>query len=65
MQVHLKYNDNTADTIYNQVIELPERQAFALTGVPRANANPYQVNLQVGGIPVIGNSYRISVSGCS
>lgn len=65
VQMHLKYNDDSADTVYNQLTGLPERRAFAITGTPRTNANPYQVNLQVGGVPVIGNSYRVSVSACS
>jgi len=65
IQMNLKYNNETADTVYNQVTGLPEKQSFSVTGSPRANANPYQVNLQVGGIPVIGNSYKISVSACS
>ncbi|MGI0486733.1 hypothetical protein ACN4EK_14935 [Pantanalinema rosaneae CENA516] len=65
VQMNLKYNDDTADTVYNQVTGLPERQTFSIAGIPRASANPYQVNVQVGGVPVIGNSYRVSVSGCS
>ncbi|HIK18900.1 MAG TPA: hypothetical protein IGS53_26950 [Leptolyngbyaceae cyanobacterium M33_DOE_097] len=65
VQMNLKYNNETADTVYNQVAELPERQPFSVTGASRPNANPYQVNLQVGGVPVIGNAYRVSVSACS
>lgn len=65
IQMNLKYNDETADTVYNQVTGLAEGRAVAITGAPRANANPYQINLQIGGVPVLGNAYRVSVSACN
>ncbi|QZZ18721.1 hypothetical protein J5X98_14705 [Leptothermofonsia sichuanensis E412] len=64
LQMNLKYRDNTADTVYNRIARLPERKTYSISGTPRINANPYQVNVQVGGVPVIGNSYVVSVSGC-
>lgn len=65
LQMNLKYRDDTADTVYNRVAGLPERKNYFISGAPRTNTNPYQVNVQVGGIPVVGNSYVLSVSGCS
>lgn len=65
VQMNLKYNNETADTVYNRVTRLPERRSISITGSSRSNANPYQVNLQVGGVPVIGNSYRVSVAACN
>jgi hypothetical protein len=64
VQMNLKYSDDTADTVFEQVTRLPEGETFTVTGTPRVSDGPYQVNLRVGGIPVIGNSYRVSVLGC-
>jgi len=64
VQMNLKYADDTADTVYNQTASLLEGRALSLVGLPRTDADPYQVNLQVGGVRAIGNAYRLSVVGC-
>ncbi|MBL1177522.1 hypothetical protein [Pantanalinema sp. GBBB05] len=63
--MYLKYADNTADKVFEQEISLQDNQAYTVQGRPRrANLAPYQVNLFIGGIPVVGNSYTATVSGC-
>jgi hypothetical protein len=64
IQMSLKYPNNTADRIYNQKKSLRDSQTLTIVGSPRLDANPYQVNLSIGGIPVVGNAYKLSVSGC-
>jgi hypothetical protein len=63
VQMALKYNNNTSDQVYNQTVKLPERKPFTISGVKRANATPYQVNVSVGGLAATGNSYTVSVCG--
>jgi hypothetical protein len=62
--MYLKYNDGTADKVYDQTATLAKNRALTISGTRRLNANPYQVNLFVGGIPVVGNSYTAAVAGC-
>lgn len=65
LQMNLKYNNDTADQVYNQgSVALAERQPFRFSGVPRQGSNPYQVNVLVGGVSALGNSYTLSVVGC-
>ncbi|WP_421654749.1 hypothetical protein [Leptothermofonsia sp. ETS-13] len=65
VQVSLKYNDNSADKVFDQTLKLPQNRSYRITGSPRLNANPYQVNLFVGGLSAVGNSYTASVVGCN
>lgn len=65
VQMSLKYNDGSVDKVFDQTLNLPQNRLYRITGSPRVNANPYQVNLSIGGIPVVGNSYTVSVSGCN
>lgn len=63
--MYLKYADNTADKVFEQEVSLQDNQTYTVQGRPRrANLTPYQVNLFIGGIPVVGNSYTATVSGC-
>lgn len=64
IQMFLKYNNETADKVYDQTIKLQQGKPFTIPGTPRTNAIPYQVNLKVGGVQAVGNSYTASVSGC-
>lgn len=64
IKMYLKYNDGTADKVYDQTATLAKNRALTISGTRRLNANPYQVNLFVGGIPVVGNSYTAAVAGC-
>jgi hypothetical protein len=64
VQMFLKYSNGTADQVYNQTATLPQNQAFTISGAPRVDASPYQVNVSVGGVQALGNTYKLSVSGC-
>lgn len=64
IQLNLKYPNKTADTVYDKTVEVRDRQTLTLSGSPRLNASPYQVNLSVGGVEAVGNSYTATVSGC-
>ncbi len=63
--MHFKYPNNTSDKIYEQTLTLKDGKSVTISGAPRTNQTPYQVNLLVGGVPVVGNAYRASVSGCN
>lgn len=60
----LKYNNDTADNVVNQKIQLAQGKAYTFQGGRRANATPYQVNVKVGGLKAVGNTYSVSVLGC-
>lgn len=49
--MYLKYPDDTADKIYNNTDQLVRDQPIVVEGRPRANLQPYQVNIRVGGPP--------------
>ncbi len=63
--MHFKYPNNTSDKIYEQTLTLKDGKSVTISGAPRTNQTPYQINLLVGGVPVVGNAYRASVSGCN
>lgn len=65
IRVYLKYSDNTADEVYNQKNSLTPGQSLNITGSPRTEEIPYQVNVFVGEVESVGKSYIISVDGCS
>jgi hypothetical protein len=62
--MYLKYADNTSDKVFEQEVSLQDNQQYTVRGSKRPDTSPYQVNLFVGGVPVVGNSYTASVSGC-
>lgn len=64
IQMNLKYPNGTSDKVYDSKISLKDNEALNISGSPRLNAEPYQVNVVVGGIPVTGNAYTAAVSGC-
>jgi hypothetical protein len=63
--MHFKYPNNTSDKIYEQTVTLTDGKAVTISGAPRTKQTPYQINLLVGGVPVVGNAYRASVSACN
>ncbi|MBW4620165.1 MAG: hypothetical protein KME17_12535 [Cyanosarcina radialis HA8281-LM2] len=65
VRVSLKYNNDTADNAFNRTIELAENKPYDIQGAARANATPYQVNIEVGGLKALGNTYTISAFGCN
>ena len=46
----------------NVVVKLG--QPLRLVGVPQSRRDPFQVNVFIGGLNVIGNTYTVSVDGC-
>jgi hypothetical protein len=64
IKMYLKYSDGTADEFYNDTPTLSTGVPLKLTGTPRLNAQPYQVNLFVGDLPSVGKSFTASVAGC-
>jgi hypothetical protein len=63
--MHLKYPNNTSDAVYDKTLTVRDGQSIVLSGNPRAGQTPYQVNVFVGGVAAVGNTYRISVAGCN
>lgn len=64
ISMYLKYPDNTSDKVFDQDVSLQNNQKYTIRGSKRTNMSPYQVNLFVGGIPVVGNSYTATIYGC-
>lgn len=65
IQVFLKYPDGTADESYSvDNISLFPEEPLRITAEPRARSNPFQVNLEIGGLNAEGNTYTAAVSGC-
>jgi hypothetical protein len=64
VQAFLKYSNNTADKVFDRTVTLRDGQNLNLSGSPRLNADPYQVNVQVGGVRAVGNTYTVFASGC-
>jgi hypothetical protein len=65
LKLAFKYNNDTSDEVLNRPgYNLTANRAVSFTGTPRENSNPYQVNVSVGGVRVLGNSYTVTVQGC-
>ncbi len=64
IQMNLKYPNGSVDKVYDQKIELAERKPLNISGSSRIYSKPYQVNLSVGGVEVVGNTYTAAVSAC-
>ncbi len=65
LKLFLKYGDGTADRFFENTVRLTANQPLALTGTPRPQSQPFQVNVFVGGLEAIGSTYRVQVQGCS
>ncbi|WRH66865.1 MAG: hypothetical protein RSE13_25780 [Planktothrix sp. GU0601_MAG3] len=64
IKMYLKYPDDTADQVFEGDIPLDQNQSQQISGTPRSDSQPYQVNVNVGGVKVLGYSYTLSVQGC-
>ena len=64
IKMYLKYSDGTADEAYNNKPNLSGGKPLVMSGNPRTNEQPYQVNVFVGDAESIGKSYRVSVVAC-
>ncbi len=66
VEVNLKYSNGTYDQAYKQTIQLVAGSTLELSGVPRPDDLPYQVNVLVGGMEggASGSTYDLGVFGC-
>lgn len=65
IRMYLKYSDQTADEFFNkQAVSIPVDQPLKIESAPRDDAQPYQVNLFVGGLNSLGKTYTAEVMGC-
>ncbi|MEA5534027.1 hypothetical protein [Crocosphaera sp. XPORK-15E] len=64
IKMYLKYNQGTADEVYNNKPNLSSGKSLTMSGNSRNNEQPYQINLFVGDAESIAKSYSISVKGC-
>ena len=65
VRMYLKYGDQTSDEFFNQKsLQLPNDKPLKIEAIPRANNQPYQVNVFVAGINALGKSYSATVVGC-
>jgi hypothetical protein len=65
VKAYLKYSNNTSDQIYDKTnIKLIAGQPLEIVAQSRQQQLPYQVNVMVGGLEAIGNTYQVSARGC-
>jgi hypothetical protein len=65
ISMYLKYSDQTSDQFFDQEsIRLEPNTPLIIEATPRKNDQPFQINLFVGGLNHLGNSYRASALGC-
>jgi hypothetical protein len=65
VRMYLKYGDQTSDEFFNQKsLQLSNDKPLKIEAIPRANNQPYQVNVFVAGIDALGKSYSATVVGC-
>jgi hypothetical protein len=64
-RLNLKYSDrSSSESDRRDNVAVKVRQPLFLEGIPRAQDDPFQVNVFVGGISAIGNTYTLSVDAC-
>lgn len=65
IELNLKYPDDTADEAYSAFsYSLNEEEMITLSAEPRPTEDPYQVNIQVGGVLALGDTYTVAAYGC-
>ncbi len=65
LELNLKYSDNSSNRAYKKDnLAVKVGQTLTLVGVPPSQRNPFQINVFVGGLNAIGNTYSVSVLGC-
>ncbi|MBL1209744.1 hypothetical protein [Geminocystis sp. GBBB08] len=65
LKMYLKYSDQTADLFFNKEgLNISKDKPLKIESSPRPEAQPYQVNLFVGGIESLGKTYTATVMGC-
>ncbi len=65
LKLNLKYSDNSSSEAYKKDnVAVKVGQPVRMSGVPQSQSEPFQVNVFVGGVSAIGNTYTVSVAGC-
>ena len=65
IEMFLKYEDRTADLVHEEDRYLmSEQHLHVFSGEPRADVQPYEVNLEVGGPGTVQDTYTLQVFGC-
>ncbi len=65
IRMYLKYSDQTADLFFNKEgLSISEGKPLKIEASPRPDAQPYQVNLFIGGLQSLGQTYTATVMGC-
>lgn len=65
IKMYLKYSDQTADLFFNKDgLNISGGKPLKIEASPRPEAQPYQVNLFIGGIESLGKTYTATVMGC-
>ena len=65
IELNLKYSDNSSSGAYKKAnVAVKFGQPLIFIGVPQSRRDPYQVNVFIGGLNAIGNTYTVSVDGC-
>jgi hypothetical protein len=65
VKMYLKYSDQTAGEYFNKTsVAINKNSPLKIEARPRPGDQPYQVNVFVGGLDKMGNSYNASVVGC-
>lgn len=65
IQMYLKYSDQTTGQFFNQQgVRIDPGKPLVIKAENRPGDEPYQINLFVGGVNYMGNSYTASVVGC-
>lgn len=65
VKLNLKYSDKSSSEVYkkdNAAVKVGV--PLNMSGAPRSQSEPFEVNVFVGGISAIGNTYTVSVAGC-
>ena len=65
VELSLKYRDLSSSRSYKKDnVAVKVGQPLNLIGIPQSPRNPSQINVFVGGLNAIGNTYSVSVVGC-
>ncbi|PZO38447.1 MAG: hypothetical protein DCF19_16105 [Pseudanabaena frigida] len=65
VELNLKYSDNSSSRAYKKDnVAVKVGKPLRLVGSPQPQLDPFQVNVFIGGLNAIGNTYTLSVLGC-
>ncbi len=66
VKLNLKYSDNrVSESERRDNVAVKVHRPLRLEGIPLSVGEPFQINVFVGGISAIGNTYTVSVAGCN